>query len=135
MAAEQRVGDRAGLLVDLLAHEPVVATLLGSGQIPVNVVGLYLGGFAVEGDDLNPVGGDADQLILAELDGLAGVLDERGDIGCDEVLALPHADDQWGVAPQPRPRVGLLTVHRYQGERATQPPHTARMASVEGKSG
>ena len=83
------------------------------------MVGLYLGGFAVESDDLNPAGGDADQLILAKLDGLAGVLDERGDIGCDEVLALPHADDQWRVATRRDHGVRYLTVHRYQGECAT----------------
>ena len=38
MPAEQRVGDRARLLVDLLAHEPVVAVLLGGRQVPVDVV-------------------------------------------------------------------------------------------------
>ena len=72
MAAEQRVGYRAGLLVDLLAHEPVVATLLGRRQVPVDVIGLHDGGFAVESDDLNPGGRDADQLVLAKLDGLRG---------------------------------------------------------------
>ena len=38
VAAEQRVGDRARLLEDLLAHEPVVAVLLGGGEVPVDVV-------------------------------------------------------------------------------------------------
>ena len=36
--AEQRVGDRARLLEDLLAHEPVVAVLLGGREVPVDVV-------------------------------------------------------------------------------------------------
>ena len=42
--AEQRVGDRARLLVDLLAHEPVVAVLLGGRQVPVDVVAPALRG-------------------------------------------------------------------------------------------
>lgn len=33
--------------------------------------------------------GDDDQLVLAQFDGLAGVLDERGDVGGDEVLPSP----------------------------------------------
>ena len=41
--AQQRVGDRARLLVDLLAHEPVVAVLLGGRQVPVDVVAPALG--------------------------------------------------------------------------------------------
>ena len=36
--AEQRVGDRLRLLEDLLAHEPVVAVLLGGREVPVDVV-------------------------------------------------------------------------------------------------
>src|SRR4029453_2782689 len=118
MAAQQRVSYRAGLLVDLLPHEPVVAALLCRGQVPVHVIGLYDGGFAVEGDHLNPVGCDGDQLVLTELNGLASVLDERGDIGRDEVLALPNADDQRGVASRRNHSVRCLAVHRDQRERA-----------------
>ena len=33
---EQRVGDRLGLLVDLLGHEVVVAALLGGLEVPVD---------------------------------------------------------------------------------------------------
>ncbi len=39
VAAQQGVGDRLRLLVDLLAHEPVVAALLGRREVPVDVVG------------------------------------------------------------------------------------------------
>ena len=34
---EQGVGDRGGLLGDLLEHEVLVAALLGGGQVPVDV--------------------------------------------------------------------------------------------------
>ena len=49
---------------------------------------------AVEIGDPVTVGGDRDGLVLSELDRLAGVTDERGDIGADEHLALADADHQ-----------------------------------------
>ena len=50
--------------------------------------------FAGEVGDRDRVGGDVDQLVLAELDGEAGELDERGHIRGDEVLPVPHTHDQ-----------------------------------------
>ena len=94
VAAEHGVGDRARLLVDLLAHEPVVAVLLRGGEVPVDVVGLGLGGAAVEVGHLDAVAGDRDDLVLAELEGVAGVLDEGGDVGGEEVLALADTDHE-----------------------------------------
>ena len=49
---------------------------------------------AVEVGDPVAVGGDHHGLVLAEFDGLAGVLDERGDVGAEEHLAVADADDQ-----------------------------------------
>ena len=45
--AEQRVGDRGGLLGDLLEHEVLVAALLGGRQVPVDVERAALGGRAL----------------------------------------------------------------------------------------
>ncbi len=98
VAAEQRVGDGVRLLEDLLAHEPVVAVLLGGRQVPVDVVRRALGGRAVEPGHLHAGPGDGHDLVLAELERLAGVLDERRDVGADEVLALAEPDDERGVA-------------------------------------
>ena len=92
--AEQRVGDRPRLLEDLLAHEPVVAVLLRGGEVPVDVVAVALDGDAVEADHGDAVAGDRDDLVLPELQRLAGVLDERRHVGADEVLALAQADHQ-----------------------------------------
>ena len=80
MPAEQCVGDRPRLLVDLLTHEPVVAAFFGRGQVPVHVIGPYLSGLTLESGDLYAVRGDGDQLILAQLDGFASVLDERSNV-------------------------------------------------------
>ncbi len=65
--AEQRVGDGARLLVDLLAHEPVVAVLLGGRQVPVDVVRRALRRRPVEVGDGHALAGDRDDLVLAEL--------------------------------------------------------------------
>ena len=67
------------------------------------------------------VAGDRDDLVLAELERLAGVLDERGDVGAEEVLALAEADDQRRVAAGGHHPVGVLRVDRDQGERALEP--------------
>ena len=90
----QRVGERVGLLLDLLVHEVLVAALLRGRQVPVDREGLALRGATVEVGDLIAVAGDHHELVLAELDGLAGVLDERGDVGGDEDLASPDTHHQ-----------------------------------------
>jgi hypothetical protein len=84
------------------------------------VVAPALLGHAAEVGDLDAVAGDRHDLVLAELERLAGVLDERRDVGAEEVLPVPEPDDQRRVAPgrhHPRRVVG---VHRDQGERALE---------------
>ncbi len=120
VAAQRRVRDRPRLLVDLLAHEPVEAVLLGGREVPVDVVGLGLGGRAVEVGDLDALAGDRDDLVLAELERVAGVLDEGGHVGGEEVLAVPDPDHERGVAAGADHAVGVLGVHRDERERALE---------------
>jgi len=75
-----------------------VAVLLGGRQVPVDVVARALGRRAVEARDADALAGDGDDLVLAELHRLAGVLDERRDVGAEEVLALPEPDHERRVA-------------------------------------
>ena len=65
-------------------------------------------------------GRDRDHLVLAELERLAGVRDERRDVGAEEVLALAEADDQRRVVPGADDDVGRVLVHGEQRERAVQ---------------
>ena len=122
-AAEQGVGDRVRLVVDLLLHEGVVAALLGGGGVPGDLVGLAVGRRAVEVDDRVAVGRDRDDLVLAELEGVPGVADERRDVAAEEVLAVAQAHDQRAVAPGPDDDAGAVGVHGEQGERALEPLH------------
>ena len=118
--AQQCVADRPRLLEDLLAHEPVEAVLLGRRQVPVDVVAPALCRLAGEVGDLHIVAGDRHDLVLPELQRLAGVLDERGDVGAEEVLALAETHHQRRVAARGTTR-GVLGVEGDQGERALEP--------------
>jgi hypothetical protein len=75
--AAQGVLHRGRLLVDLLQHEVPVAALLRGGQVPVDeeVPAVHRG--AVEVGQQVPVAPCLDDLVLAHLDGLPGVCDER----------------------------------------------------------
>ena len=78
-----------------------------------------------------PSGVIVDDLVLAELERLAGVPDERGDVGAEEVLAVAEADDERAVAAGADDDAGLVGVHREQREGARRGRlTTARIASV-----
>ena len=98
-AAEQGVRDGVRLLVDLLGHEARVAALLGGRGVPGDLVMLAVHRRPVEVGDLDRARGDRHDLVLAELDGVAGVPDEGSDVGAEEVVALADADHERGVAP------------------------------------
>ena len=119
-APEQCVRDGARLLEDLLAHEPVVAALLGRREVPVDVVRLRDGRFTGEARHVVAVRSDLDDLVLTELDGLSRVLDERRDVGRDEHLALAHADHERRVAAGSHDPLGRLGIHRDKGERTLE---------------
>lgn len=120
-AAQQGVGDRLRLLGDLLEHEVVVAALLGGGGVPVDVVLPDVGGRPVEVRHRHRVPAQLDHLVLAQLDRLTGVGDERGDIRGEERLPRPDPHHQ-GVAPRTHHHIRLIGVHGHQREGALQPP-------------
>ena len=66
------------------------------------------------------VGGDHHRLVLAEFDGVAGVFDERRDVGADEHLAVADADHQRRRAPGGDDRARLVGVGEHQGEVALE---------------
>lgn len=119
--SEQGVGHRGGLLGDLLEHEVLVATLFRGVEVPVDVKLAVLDiRVAVEVGDPVAVGGDSDGLVLAEFDRVAGVADERGDIGADEHLALADPDHQGGRATGRDDRARIVGVGEDQSEVALE---------------
>ena len=105
---------------DLLEHEVVVAALLSGGGVPVDVVVLADGVVSLEVCDLDPLGGDQDDLVLAQLHRLPRVLDEGGHVAGEVVLPLPPADHEGRVAPGSYDGAGGVRVDGEQGEGALQ---------------
>ncbi len=118
----QRVGHGPRLLSDLLEHEVVVATLFGGGGVPVDVEVLTGRQVAVEVGDLDVVRRDGDDLVLAELDRLPGVLDECRHVAGQIVLAGAAPDDQRRSPAGADDHALRIGVDRQQCERALKPP-------------
>ena len=66
------------------------------------------------------VGRDRDDLVLADRERVAGVLDEGGDVRAEEVLALAQADHERRVAAGADDEARVVLVHREQGEGALE---------------
>jgi hypothetical protein len=118
----QRIADRIGLFFDLLEHEVVMAALFRRGEVPIDVERRGLRGVAGEISDLVAVAGDRHHLVLAELDSIASVVDERRDVGGNEVLACTHAHDQRRRATRRDNQIGFVCVRDDERECPVQPP-------------
>ena len=135
-AAAQGLLHRGRLFVDLLLHEGGVAAGHGGLYVPVHLVGLVLHGRAEEVRDLHPVRPHAHDLVLADRERRARAANERGHVRAEEVLALPDADDERGVASGSHQAVRLGLRHGDDRERAVQPgddlPHGGGEVTVLG---
>ena len=77
--------------------------------------------FAVEIADPVAVGGDHHRLVLAQLDGVAGVFDERRHVGADEHLAVADAEHQRRGPAGGDDGARLVGVGEHQREMTLQP--------------
>ena len=115
--AQQGFGYRGRLLGDLLEHEVLIAALFGSAQVPVDIELAVLDILAtVEVGDLVAVGGDHHGLVLAQLDGMAGVFDKRRDIGAHEHLAVADTQHQRRRSPGGDDGAGIIDIEEHQRE-------------------
>ena len=92
-ALAHRIADCLRLLVDFLKHEVLVAALLGSLSIPVDLKDLLRHRLAAAVRDFDGILRDDSELAIVEDIGAARARDDGRDIRCDEVLALADADD------------------------------------------
>ena len=115
-AAKEGVGHRGWLVVDFFFHEGRVAALFGAGCIPVNREFLALGRVAEEVRDAVVLRRDGDDLVLAELNGTTGEVDESRDVRAEEVLSVAKAQDQGGVAACGDNDAGVVCMHGQKGE-------------------
>ena len=89
-----RVGDRAGLLEDLLLHEVVVAALLRRDRIPLDDLELAVDRPPIDVDDLDALLAEHGEVAVVQRDDLARVGQDRGNVARQErlLLALPEDD-------------------------------------------
>ena len=102
-AVADRLGHGLRLLEDLLQHERLVAALLGALLVPVDLLALgrlHLG--AVE-EEMDGVGCHFDDLAVARVNDGAGLAEEGGDRGGEEVLAVAEAHDERRLVPDAGP--------------------------------
>ena len=93
--AAERIGDAGGLLVDFLEHEvresPFFRLFLGEGDL------LHLKSrfpAALQGADLEVGRGQFDQIVVVQVNRVAGVGDQGGDVAGDEIFAFAQTDHQ-----------------------------------------
>src|SRR5665811_963322 len=124
---KQGVGNRPGLLVDFLKHEPAETALFGGRGVPVDVVVLGCGRLAVEVGHENGGRGDGDDLILTEFDGVTGVVDEGRNIRSEEVFAFAATHYEGRITSGSDDDTGLPRIGDHKRERtvelATDGPH------------
>ena len=106
-AAEGGVADGAGLLPDFLEHEVLVAALFRLDGIPLDALKLALDGLAVEVGELDAVEGEDGHVAVGEEVDVAGVVEDAGDVGGDEVFAFADADDDGRAGARGDDLVGL----------------------------
>ena len=96
-AAGEGVAQDAGLLVDLLEEEVLVAALVDVLGAPIHVMDAPVDELSAV-VNLDVVGGDRRDVAVLEVDEPVGVLEDGGDVGADHVLAVAEADDDGAAA-------------------------------------
>ena len=115
-ALRKSVGQRCGLLVDLLQHESLVAGLLGRIIVPVDLQRLPVDEGALQVGEFDALGPDHDHLAVIREHNPAGFGHEGGDGGSQVVLTLTEADDERGLLPYGHDGLRLVHGDRAEGE-------------------
>src|SRR5207302_5652242 len=98
-SSPQVIGDRFGLLMDLLEHEMLIAALLDLFEIKRNLLYLFLDLLIVDCFCREGAGSETGDLAVFQIDDVPGVVDKRRRIGGDEILVVPDADQQRASLP------------------------------------
>ena len=121
-AVADRDLEALGLLVDLLEHERLEALALGDLLVPVDPDLLELDRAAVLGaDHAHAARRDLDDLAVVRVRHAARLGEERGQVRCEEVLAVAEADHHRRLAADADEPVGLVVVDHDEGEVAVEP--------------
>ena len=134
-AAEGGVADGAGLLVDFLEHEVLVAGFFGLDGVPGDALDFEGERVVVEvGEGDAGLGEDGDFSVLEEVD-VAGVVEDAGDVGGEEEFAFADADDGGRAHAGGDEGVGRVGGEDADGEGAGEPLDGAADGFIEGDGG
>jgi hypothetical protein len=117
-AAEGGVADGARLLVDFLQHEVLVAGLFGLDRVPEDALRVEFFGCAAEVGEDDAGGGERGDLAVLEEVDIAGVVEDAGDVGGEEELALAEAEHGGRAHAGGDQLVGLVRGEHADGEGA-----------------
>ena len=133
-AAEGGVADGAGLLVDFLEHEVLVAGLFGLDGIPLDALDFEGEGVVVEVGEADAGGGEDGDFAVGEEVDVAGVMEDAGDVGGEEELSPSPMPMTAGGPMRAATRVsGAVGGEDADGEGAGEPLDGAADGFVEGE--
>ena len=109
-AIADRLGHGLGLLEDLLEHERLVAALLGALLVPVDLLPLGRLDLGAVDEEANAVRRHLDHLAVRRVDDGAGLAEEGGDRGGEEVLTVSEPYDERCLVAHAGEQVGLVVM-------------------------
>ena len=121
--SQRGVTHRARLLVDFLQHEMLEAALFRHDRVPGDVLHLANDRLSVEVGELHALRRDHRQIAVAEEKQVAGVIQNRGNVGGDEILVLAQADYGGRAVAGGHDLVGLIHRDHRQRKHAGQLAH------------
>ncbi len=114
--AKHRLFNRDRLLEDLLEHEVLVSRFFGHHGIPRDASALLRDRPAGVVCELDTRACDDRHLLVAKEDDVAGVAEDRRDVGGDEEFILPKAHDNRGAVPDRDDLAGIVGGDQYEAE-------------------
>ena len=93
-AAQRRVAHRARLLINFLEHEVLEAALFRHDRVPGHVLHLADDRLTVEIGQLHAFRGDDRQIAVAQEKQIAGVIENRRNVGGNKIFVFAQADDR-----------------------------------------
>ncbi len=134
-AAEDGVADGAGLLVDFLEHEVLVAGFFGLDGVPGDALDFERDGGAFEVGEADAGGGEDGEFAVGEEVDVASVVEDAGDVGGEEVFALAEAEDGGRTEAGGDELVGLVGGEDADGEGSGEALDGAADGFFEGDRG
>ena len=126
-AAEDRLSRGGRLLEDFLEHEVLVAGLLRHDRIPQHALGGFGHRTAEEVGKRHAAAGDDRHLFIAQEHDVAGVVEDRRDVGRDEELAVAETDHDRRSVANGDDLFGIVRRDEHQRKQAPhqqqRPPH------------